>query len=89
MEPDTFIKHNDESYFNKLIQTLKIAIPAILSFFAERLQTIINQIFIGHFSGKKDVALVMAGVGVGDMLINITNRSIITGLNSALDTLVA
>ena len=45
--------------------------------------------FIGHFSGSTNSAEIMAGVGVGDMITNISGRSVIVGLNGALETFVA
>ena len=48
-------------------------------------QELINLIFIGHYG---DEAMV-AGVGMGNMILNILGLSIMFGLNAALETLVS
>ena len=86
---DNFEKINDDTYLSKMKLVLNQAIPAIFCYLADRMQPIINQIFIGHYTKSGNVAMIMAGVGMGDMLTNIMGRSVLNGLNSALDTLVA
>ncbi|CDW80289.1 na+-driven multidrug efflux pump [Stylonychia lemnae] len=68
-----------------LLKLAKVVIPAMLSqtfiFFME----IVNMFFIGHLN---DPAMV-AGVGLGNMYVNIVCQSLILGLNGGVGTLVA
>ena len=46
------VTQNDETYTQKVFLVLHQAVPGILCFFAEKLQPMINIVFIGHFSGS-------------------------------------
>lgn len=45
----------------------------------------INLLFIGHFGTKEE----MAGVGMGEVIQNMTGLSLMKGMNSAIETLVS
>ena len=45
----------------------------------------INLLFIGHFGTKEE----MAGVGMGEVIQNMTGLSLMQGMNSAIETLVS
>ena len=62
-----------------------IAFPAFIAFLTHILVEIINLIFVGHL-GK---AALMAGVGIGNMYINIVAHSVSVGLNNGLSTYVS
>lgn len=64
---------------------LHLAIPAILNNVVRMLMEVINLSMIGHLNNPAMVA----GVGMGNMTINMLGLSIIVGFNSALDTLIS
>ena len=64
---------------------LNQAIPAILTSLAFMMQENINLIFIGQLNNPT----MMAGVGMGNMLINMIGLTPAWGLHSALETLVS
>lgn len=81
---DDFQKEaNDESKLEKTAIILKQAIPAILCAVANMVQENVNLIFIGHLNDAE----MMAGVGMGNMIMNILGLTIAMGLNGALETL--
>ena len=49
------------------------------------MQEMINLVFLGHLNESN----LLAGVGVGNMFMNMIGLSIVVGLNGALETLVA
>ena len=64
---------------------LKLAVPAILNNIVRMLMEVINLSMIGHLNNPAMVA----GVGMGNMTINMLGLSLIMGFNSALDTLIS
>ena len=64
---------------------LKLAIPAILNNIVRISMEVINLSMIGHLNNPAMVA----GVGMGNMTINMLGLSLIMGFNSALDTLIS
>ena len=68
-----------------ILKLAKVSLPAMVNqcfaFFLE----LVNMYFVGHLN---DPAMV-AGVGLGNMYVNIMCQSIIIGLNGAIGTLVA
>ena len=64
---------------------LKIAIPAIVGQILFMMMETINLIYVGHLGDTSKVA----GVGLGNMYINICCQSIINGVNIAIATLVS
>ena len=72
---------NNAKYWKILI----LAFPAILNNLVRMLMLVVNIIFIGYLNNP---ALV-AGVGLGNMTINIFGLAIIMGFNTVLDTLIS
>jgi Na+-driven multidrug efflux pump len=64
---------------------LRVSIPAIVSMFFVMMTEIINTIFIGNLNDQYQ----LAGVGMGNMTLNILGLSVILGMNSALETVVS
>jgi len=73
------------STLQKSKEVLQIAIPSIFQLLVCIFIEVINASFIGHL---KDPAKV-AGVGLGNVFLNVSCHSIISGLNGAVDTLVS
>ena len=65
--------------------TLKFAFPSIASLLFVMVMQIINTVFINNI----DDPYQLAGIGMGNMTINILGYSFILGLNSAIDTFVS
>jgi Na+-driven multidrug efflux pump len=66
-------------------EILRLSIPSIITMILELLVEVINTVYVGHLGNTAMVA----GVGLGNMYINILCASIYFGLNSALATLVS
>lgn len=64
---------------------IKQAIPSSLCFVIGMLQENINMIFLGHLNQPA----LIAGIGIGNMFMNMIGLSIVTGLNGALETLIS
>lgn len=62
-----------------------MAIPSSLSFLMGMVQENINTIMLGQLNQ----AALLAGVGIGNVLMNMSGLSIAVGLNGALETLVS
>lgn len=76
---------NPETTFSLMVNILKIAIPAIITLFSAFYVELINVSFVGHLGDPAKVA----GVGLGNMYMNITFLGIAFGLNTALATFVS
>lgn len=63
----------------------RVAIPACITMVFSLLMEIVNMLFIGHFNDSAKIA----GVGLGNMYVNIACQSIIIGLNGGVATLAA
>ncbi|CDW80600.1 na+-driven multidrug efflux pump [Stylonychia lemnae] len=74
---------------NSLIQdfwiVLKLAVPPVISMFFQFFVQLINTYYIGHLNDQ----VIMAGIGMGNMLINILCFAVTQGLNSALETFIS
>lgn len=64
---------------------LRVALPAMATMVFAVLIDLINMIFIG----KTDDAAKIAGIGLGNMYVNIVCQSIILGLNGGVSTLAS
>ena len=62
-----------------------IAVPVIIGQFFSLFVELINVAYIGHLNDPAKVA----GVGLGNMYVNIFCLSIVFGLNGAITTLAA
>ena len=63
---------------------LKLGVPAIVCTLIFYLQEIINLVFAGHMDNK----VMLASIGLGNMINNCVVLSTIVSLNSAVETLV-
>ena len=63
----------------------KVALPASVTMVFSMLMDLVNMIFIGHLNDSAKVA----GVGLGNMYVNIVCQSLIIGLNGAISTLAS
>jgi Na+-driven multidrug efflux pump len=61
------------------------SIPAVLSLLFEMLIEVITMVFIGHLNDP----LMMAGNGLGMMMMNVGCMGVALGLCGAIDTLVS
>lgn len=80
--PHLYIK---ESRATKLLRILAIAVPAMMTFFFQFFCELINTYFIG----RKDSAELLASVGLGNIILNMTCTSVFLGMNGALETLIS
>jgi Na+-driven multidrug efflux pump len=64
---------------------IQLSVGPIVSMFFYMVVQLVNTYYIGH---TNEPALI-AGVGMGNMLINVLAFAIIQGLNGALETLIA
>lgn len=67
------------------IDILTIGVPSIISMFSALFVEVINTSFVGHLGTEEMVA----GVGLGNMYINVLCISMAIGLNTTLNTLVS
>ena len=62
-----------------------VAVPAIIAMTFSLLVQIINLSLIGHLND----ASIVAGVGLGNLYVNMFSQSLYTGLNGAIATFVS
>lgn len=70
------------SYWESCKIVVKLAVPPIVSSFFYMFVQLVNTYFVGHLND----AVLMAGVGMGNMLINVLCFAIAQGMNGALET---
>lgn len=63
----------------------KMSVPIILALAIQMLVVNVNTFFVGNLNDPS----LLAGVGMGNMLINVVCFAIVFGLNGALETLVS
>lgn len=63
----------------------KVALPASVTMVFSMLMDLVNMIFVGHLGDSAKIA----GIGLGNMYVNIISQSIILGLNGAIATLAS
>ena len=71
------------SFFEESLNVYAIGIPAMITQVIFFLVQMTNMYFAGHLEDP----CIVAGVGLGNMTINLLGRSIIESFNSAIDTL--
>jgi Na+-driven multidrug efflux pump len=69
-----------------MYEVLRLSLPAIISLFFQFFVQLINTYYVGRH--LQDTTI-LAGVGMGNMLINVCCFAFSNGLNSALETLVS
>lgn len=63
----------------------KLAVPMIFAMLIFMLVQLVNTYFVGHLNDP----VILAGVGMGNMLINVFCFAVVQGLNGALETYVS
>ena len=63
----------------------KVSVGPIVSMFFYMFVQLLNTYYVGHTND----AVLISGVGMGNMLINVLAFAIMQGLNGALETLVS
>jgi Na+-driven multidrug efflux pump len=77
--------YKTDTWCERFYMMTSLIVPAVAMNVATMAGEIINLIFIGQLN---DPALI-AGVGLGNMTLNLCANSVIVGLNSALDTFIS
>ena len=77
-------KPNNFSWIDSFIDVVKAAVPTILSMIFFQMVQILNVYFIGHL-GEPDL---LAGVGLGNMLLNVCVFAFSQGMNGTIETFV-
>lgn len=77
---------SDQDYVGgKLLKIVKIAIPSMMTFFFQFLSELINIYFIGHLND----AHMLAGSGMGNIIISMMVLAVFLGMNGALETFIS
>ena len=63
----------------------RVALPASITMVFSMLMDLVNMIFVGHLGDSAKIA----GIGLGNMYVNIVSQSIIIGLNGGISTLAS
>ena len=94
-KPDTNFKEEEvedgwrlpdpEGFWEMLWIVTKLSVGPIVSMIFYMLVQLINTYYIGHVNDSE----LIAGVGMGNMLINVLAFAIMQGLNGALETLIS
>lgn len=71
---------------SQLLTIIKIAIPAMMTFVFGTLSELINTYFIGRYLND---ARILAGAGMGNIIISMMCLSVFMGMNGALETLIS
>ena len=83
---DNFQKDGDNTTFKERgIKVLKLVIPAVFGNIMTMVMETINLVFVGHMNDSR----MIAAIGLGNTMINMSFISIICGMNGALNTLVS
>ena len=75
----------DDQLHGKIKNLVKLAVPCTVCLLMGIMQENVDFYFIGHL---QDPAIV-AGLGIANMLINVSGQSMAMGMNGALDTLAS
>ena len=84
-EEKTEIVEKVDTTFDVISKIIKIFVPTVFCCLLGTLQEVVNLAFIGYL----DDPAMLAGVGMGNVIINMLGLSIIFGMNMALETLVS
>lgn len=77
--------HVPESLFGQFWLVVKLSVGPIVSMMFYMIVQLINTYYIGHTNEP----VLIAGVGMGNMLINVLAFATMQGMNGALETLIA
>ena len=70
---------------SRVFKILHLAIPVALQLVLTIIIEMINLVVVGHLGDPE----LIAGIGIGNMTMNLLGLSIIFGFNSSLDTLIS
>jgi len=73
------------TYLSRIINIMKILVPAVFCSFMLIFEQIINMIFVGHLHNASKIA----AVGLGNVMQGMICLSVMIGMNGALNTLVS
>jgi len=73
------------TFWQQLVTVTKLAVGPIVGMIFQQLVQLVNTYSVGH----TNEAALIAGVGMGNMLINILGFAIMQGLNGALESLIS
>ena len=76
---------DDMSTLEVFWEVTKLAVPMIFAMLVFLLVQLVNTYFVGHVNDP----VLLAGVGMGNMLINVLCFAVVQGLNGALETFVS
>jgi Na+-driven multidrug efflux pump len=66
----------------------KIALPTLTTFILQGLAEVINTCFIGRYMSEKNPRI-LAGAGMGNIVITMMCVAVFQGMNGALETLIS
>jgi Na+-driven multidrug efflux pump len=78
-------REEKEPFTKMLWAIVSVSIPASVTLMCSMVIDLINLGFIGHTNDAAKIA----GIGLGNMYVNIVSRSLTIGLNSAISALAA
>jgi Na+-driven multidrug efflux pump len=67
-----------------LMSIIKVSVPSMIAIFLGLLMEVVNTIFVGHLGNP----IKLAGIGIGNLAINMIAFSVINGFNGAIETFV-
>ena len=86
MEPLIGLIADDKEPFSTMVWKIsRVAFPAILTMVFSLMIDLVNMLFIAH----TDDSAKMAGIGLGNMFVNIISQSVILGINGGISTLAS
>ena len=74
-----------ESFCSKVMNIARIAFPSMMTFFFQFLSEMINTYFVGHLNDPR----MLAGAGMGNIIISMMCLSVFLGMNGALETFIS
>ncbi len=76
---------NNEKATQMACSLMKVSVPAMATMVFSMLMDLVNMIFLGHLEDSAKIA----GIGLGNMYLNICCQAIILGINGGITTLAA
>lgn len=72
----------------QLLNIAKVALPTMTTFILQGLAEVINTCFIGRYMSEKNPRI-LAGAGMGNIVITMMCVAVFQGMNGALETLIS
>lgn len=83
---DHTLSYCEEPSRLKLLSIARVALPAMMTFIFQSLAELVNTYFIGrHLSEPR----MLAGAGMGNLVISMMCVAVFQGMNGALETLIS